>query len=98
MIAPASVPQVMTAESFHHSVPSPRSGMMSSRRRTWRPPKDRRQPDEEGQRRLEVHLVSVAYRALAIAALIRYDTPLATTIMMRITKIQTSSWTCTSVV
>src|SRR5437867_11101671 len=26
MIAPASVPQVMIVESFHHSVPSPRSG------------------------------------------------------------------------
>src|SRR6266568_8069837 len=27
MMAPASVPQVMTVESFHHSVPSPRSAM-----------------------------------------------------------------------
>ena len=27
MIAPASVPQVMIVESFHHSVPSPRPGM-----------------------------------------------------------------------
>src|ERR1041385_6221524 len=26
MIAPANVPQVMTLDSFHHSVPSPRSG------------------------------------------------------------------------
>src|SRR5262249_43923306 len=29
MIAPASVPHVMIADSFHHSVPSPRSGMIS---------------------------------------------------------------------
>src|SRR3954468_22709573 len=29
MIAPASVPHVMTAESFHHSVPSPSSGTIS---------------------------------------------------------------------
>ena len=29
MIAPASVPQVMIVESFHHRVPSPRSGMRS---------------------------------------------------------------------
>src|SRR5262249_45955532 len=29
MIAPASVPQVMTAESFHQSWPSPRSGIIS---------------------------------------------------------------------
>jgi len=28
MIAPASVPQVITVESFHHSVPSPRFGMI----------------------------------------------------------------------
>ena len=27
MMAPASVPHVMTVDSFHHSVPSPRSGM-----------------------------------------------------------------------
>ncbi len=27
MIAPASVPQVITVDSFHHSVPSPRSGI-----------------------------------------------------------------------
>jgi hypothetical protein len=27
MIAPASVPQVMIVESFHQSVPSPRSAM-----------------------------------------------------------------------
>ncbi len=27
MIAPASVPQVMTVESFHQSEPSPRSGI-----------------------------------------------------------------------
>src|SRR5262245_25106031 len=29
MIAPASVPHVMIAESFHHSVPSPRSGIIA---------------------------------------------------------------------
>ena len=27
MIAPASVPQVMMVDSFHHNVPSPRSGI-----------------------------------------------------------------------
>src|SRR5512146_1633068 len=29
MIAPANVPQVITADSFHQSVPSPRSGIAS---------------------------------------------------------------------
>src|SRR4029079_5007871 len=28
MIAPASVPQVMTVESFHHKLPSPRPGII----------------------------------------------------------------------
>src|SRR3954466_13264628 len=28
MIAPARVPQVITADNFHHSVPSPRSGII----------------------------------------------------------------------
>ena len=50
----------------------------------------------DGQRRLEVHLVDVARScAFAIASLMKYDRPLATIIMMRITKIQTSSCTCT---
>ena len=35
------------------------------------------------------------YLAFAIASLTKYDRPLATIIMMRITKIQTSSCTCT---
>src|ERR1051325_8977443 len=30
MMAPASVPHVITVDSFHHSVPSPRSGMRRS--------------------------------------------------------------------
>src|SRR6476620_12653599 len=29
MMAPASVPQVMTAESFHHNEPSPRFGIIA---------------------------------------------------------------------
>ena len=57
MIAPASVPQVMIVDSFHHSVGSPpRFGIrqyetdVGQRHRD-----DRRQPDEPRQRRLEVH-------------------------------------------
>ena len=37
------------------------------------------------------------YRDFAIDSLMKYDRPLATIIMMRITKIQTSSCTCTVV-
>ena len=36
---------------------------------------------------------ALPYCALAIASLTRYDTPEETTIMMRIAKIHTSSWT-----
>ena len=38
-------------------------------------------------------LSTLPYRAFAIASLTKYDRPLATIIMMRITKIQTSSCT-----
>src|SRR5436190_9592236 len=37
MIAPANVPQVMMVDSFHHSVPSPRSGMRNLDTRYVRP-------------------------------------------------------------
>src|SRR5690348_13314800 len=96
MIAPARVPQVMTADSFHHSVPSPRSGMMSLE--TMNVATTDRM-DVSQTRNVsgasKFILSTAAYRLLAIAALIRYDAPLVTTIMMRITKIQTSSWTLT---
>ena len=61
MIAPASVPQVMIVESFHQSVPSPRSGMSSVRDDVG---EDDGEIDvsqtSERERRLEVHLVGVA--------------------------------------
>ena len=40
-------------------------------------------------------LSTCSYRALAIASLMKYDRPLAMIIMMRMTKIHTSSCTCT---
>ena len=60
MIAPASVPHVMTAPSFHQSVPSPSSGM---RRYETTKVMATETSDvihtSERQRRLEVHLVGV---------------------------------------
>src|SRR5437660_6844989 len=98
MIAPARVPQVITSDSFHHSVGSPpRSGI-----------KARDTTNVSMIDTIEVSQTSVvsgaskfilstfAYRALAIASLMKYDSPEATIIMTRITKIQTSSWTLTS--
>ena len=60
-MAPASVPQVMIVESFHQRVPSPRSGMSRSRDDVGEHDRDDRgEPDQRGERRLEVHLVDVA--------------------------------------
>src|ERR1051325_1424580 len=97
MSAPASVPQVMMAESLSHSVVSPPSdGIIRYETMNVRTTD-----------RIEVShtrnvsgaskfiLSALAYRALAMASLTRYDTPDATTIMMRIAKIQTRSWTWT---
>jgi hypothetical protein len=41
-------------------------------------------------------LSTLANLAFATASLMKYDRPLAMIIMMRITKIHTSSWTCTT--
>ena len=60
MIAPASVPQVMIVESFHHSVPSPMSLDQQVRHGVGhRDRNQRRQPDQRGERLLEVHVVGV---------------------------------------
>src|ERR1044072_2749153 len=96
MIAPASVPHVMTADSFHHSEPSPSVGIIIFETM-----------NVSTTERIDVShtryvsgaskfiLSALPYFALARAPLIRYEMPLATTIMMRITKIQTSNCTCT---
>src|SRR5215831_16874816 len=92
--APASVPQVMTVESFHHIDPSPRSAMsrydtayvmaieMSDVSHT---------SDVSGASKFI--LSALPYRAFATASLMKYDRPLAMIIITRITKIQTSSCT-----
>src|SRR5215475_4050720 len=97
MMAPARVPQEMIMESFHHSEPSPRPGMIS--RETM---KVRMIETNEVIQTSEVRGASkfisseLAYFALAMASFRKYETELATSIMMRITKIQTSSstWIC----
>src|SRR5262245_9151993 len=95
MIAPANVPHVMTSESFHHNVLSPpRSGIISFDTMNVSPTE---RSDVNQTRNVsgasKFILSAFSYRLFAIALLMRYDTPLATTIMMRIVKIQTSSWT-----
>src|SRR5688500_6553878 len=93
MIAPASVPHVMTVESCHHrSGLSPRFGMVRYDNRYVR-----------ATETIEVNHTScvsgtskfiftaLAYLAREMALLIIYESPDASTIMMRIRKIQTSS-------
>src|SRR6266566_6356236 len=98
MMAPASVPHVITSESFHHSVVSPPTAGINSRDAT----------NVSATETSDVSQTSVVsgvskfmwstfwYRAFAKAAFKKYERPDAMTIMTRIAKIQTSSWTCTS--
>src|SRR3989442_731555 len=90
MIAPASVPHVMTVESFHHSVPSPRL-LTRSHEARYVIPTDTK--DVNHTRRVsgasKFMRATPAYWARTQASLIRYDAPLATIISTRIKKIQT---------
>src|SRR5262245_8965131 len=96
MMAPASVPQVMTVESFHHSEPSPSVGIS----RYDAPYVSAMDTNEVSQTRRvsgasKFIAAAFSYWLFDSASLTRYDTPEATTITMRIMKIQTSSWICT---
>src|SRR5262247_2237235 len=97
MMAPARVPQVMTVESFHQSVPSPRSRMSSQDAKYVSSTETidvSHTSDVSGASKFI--WVAVPYFARAMVSLRRYDTPLATIISTRIVKIQTRSWTCTA--
>src|SRR3954462_193586 len=96
MIAPASVPQVITVDSFHQRLPSPRSLM-----RRYDAMYVSATETSDVNHTSNVSGASkfirstVAYRALAMASLSRYETPDAMIITIRIMKIQTRSCTCT---
>ena len=97
MIAPASVPQVMIVPSFHHWVSSPpRLGMMSQEARYVRPMETKEVIHTSEVSGASKFISSaLPYFALAIAPLMKYARALATSMIMRITKIQTSNCTCT---
>src|SRR5215203_5971120 len=79
MIAPASVPHVMTAESFHHNEPSPRFGIIAFETMNVRTTE---RIDVSHTRNVsgasKFILSAFWYRLFAIAPLIKYETPLAT--------------------
>src|SRR5262245_16976512 len=101
MIAPASVPQVMMSDSFHHRLslapPAPSRG--TSRYDTMKViATDTIDVTQTSwvSGCSKCILSALPERALTIASLNRYESPLATIIMMRIAKSQTSNCTCTS--
>ena len=60
MIAPASVPHVITVDSFHQSVPSPSVGMIILDTKYVNATETNgREPHERRERRLVVHVVRV---------------------------------------
>src|SRR5437773_6914833 len=97
MIAPASVPHVMTVESFHHSVPSPRS-LTRTHEARYVVATDTNDVSHTSRvsGASKFMRATPAYWARTQASLIRYDAPLATIMSTRIKKIQTRSWTCTA--
>src|SRR5580698_3738138 len=95
--APASVPQEMIEASFHHSVPSPlRSGTMIEEMK-YVSAIDTTEVIHTSEVSGCSKFISfaLAYFALAMAPLMKYAAALDTNMAMRITKIHTSSCTCT---
>ncbi len=95
MIAPASVPQVMTDESFHHNVvvAAQIRNDLAGHQIGGGDGNHRRQPHQRGQRRFEVHLGDVAVAALGNSFVDEVGNAEEITIITRITKIHTSSCT-----
>src|SRR6478609_8790461 len=94
MIAPARVPQLMMAESFHHSVPSPRS-LINRFETTKVSASDASEVIQTNQVSGASKLTLAAFEItpFCTASLIQYESTLTTTMVMRMAKIQTSSWT-----
>src|SRR3954470_11004101 len=97
MIAPARVPQLMMQESFHHSVPSPRS-LISRFETTKVSASDANEVIQTSQVSgdSKLTLAALAITPFCTASLIQYENALTTTITIRIAKIQTSSCTWTA--
>src|SRR5262245_28124828 len=97
MMAPASVPHVMTVESFHQRVPSPRS-RISTYDAKYVSTTDTIEVNHTSEVSGASKFMRLAapYFARATVSLMRYDTPLATIIRTRMVKIHTSSCTCTA--
>src|SRR2546426_1096847 len=90
-------PKATTVESFHHSVPSPRS-LTKSHEARYVIAIDTKDVSHTSRVNgaSKFMRATPAYWARTQASLIKYDAPLATIISTRIKKIQTRSCTCTA--
>src|SRR5215212_9023394 len=97
MIAPASVPHVMIVDSFHHIVESPPRFGINRYETTYVTPTERidvsHTSDVSGASKFI--LSALPKRAFATASLMKYETAEVMIMRTRMTKIQTSSCTCT---
>src|SRR5215813_8271170 len=76
MIAPASVPQVMTRDSFHHREPSPRSGIRSRDARKVMPTETIDVSQTSCVSGFSKFIfAALPYEPRVIASLMRYDAP-----------------------
>src|ERR1700748_3385174 len=98
MMAPASVPQVMIVESFHHIVASPPSVGIRRYDMTNVTPTERMDVIQTSEVRGASKFMwsALRYFAEAMAALMKYDTAAVTIISTRMAKIQTRSCVWTS--
>src|SRR5437762_1513386 len=98
MMAPARVPHVMIVESFHHSVGLPPIFGISTRDTRYVIATETTEVSHTSRVSGASKFIFAALRycAFEIASLSRYDTPLVTIIITRMTKIHTSSWTWTA--
>src|SRR5450432_834087 len=89
--APANVPQLMMSDSTHHKLPLPRSAIMACETTNVRPI-DKNEVSQTSQVSGCSKLIFLASPMVAfwMASLTKYEITLATTIMMRMAKIQTS--------
>src|SRR5207237_7415428 len=93
MMAPASVPQEMIVASFHHCVASPPSAGIMRAEITYVSAIDTSEVIQTSDVKGASKFISFAlpYFALAMAPLMKYAKALATSMTMRMTKIQTIS-------
>src|SRR5260370_16589210 len=92
MMRPGRGREEIKVESFHHKLPSPSVGMTSLDTRNVKPTETTEVIHTSEVSGASKFMSSeLLYLALAIASLMKYDTAVETSLIMRMPKIQTSS-------